>query len=67
MVWFILGIIALIVGAIVTVCTAVSSGKKAATAAGIITVVVVAIFVAVSCIANVPTGHTGVLTTFGKV
>lgn len=67
MVWFILGILVLIVGAIVTIYNAVENGAGAATAAGIITAVVVAILIGLSCMANVPTGHTGVLTTFGKV
>ena len=67
MVWFILGIIALIIGAIVTIYNAVANGAGAATTAGIITAVVVALLIGLSCMANVPTGHTGVLTTFGKV
>ena len=67
MVWFILGILALIVGAIVTIYNAAENGKGAASVAGIITAVVVASLVILSCMANVPTGHTGVLTTFGKV
>lgn len=67
MVWFIIGILALIVGVIVTIYNAVENGKGAATTAGIVTVVVVAILIGLSCMANVPTGHTGVLTTFGKV
>ncbi len=67
MVWFILGILALIVGAIVTIYNAVENGAGAATTAGIITAIVVAILLFLSCMASVPTGHTGVLTTFGKV
>jgi regulator of protease activity HflC (stomatin/prohibitin superfamily) len=67
MVWFIFGILAFIVGAIVTIYNGMENGKGAATIAGIITTVVVAILLGLSCMANVPTGHTGVLTTFGKV
>lgn len=67
MVWFILGIVALIIGAIATIACAVSTGKGAAIAAGIVTVIVVGILLGVSFIGSVPTGHTGVLTTFGKV
>jgi regulator of protease activity HflC (stomatin/prohibitin superfamily) len=67
MVWFILGIIALIIGAIATVACGISSGKGAAIASGIITVIIVGILIGVSFIGSVPTGHTGVLTTFGKV
>jgi regulator of protease activity HflC (stomatin/prohibitin superfamily) len=67
MVWFILGILALIVGGIITIYNAVENGSGKATIAGIITAVIVAILVGLSCVANVPTGHTGVLTTFGRV
>lgn len=67
MVWFVLGILALIIGAIVTIYNGMENGKGAATIAGIVTAVVVAILIGLSCMANVPTGHTGVLTTFGKV
>ena len=67
MIWFILGILALIVGFIVAVYNGIENGAGAATIAGVITAVVVGILIGCSCIANVPTGHTGVLTTFGKV
>ena len=67
MVWFIIGILAFIVGGIITIYQAVENGAGHATATGIITTVVVAILIGLSCMANVPTGHTGVLTTFGKV
>lgn len=67
MVWFILGIIALIIGVIATIACALSSGKGAAIAAGITTVIIVGVLFGVSFIGSVPTGHTGVLTTFGKV
>ena len=67
MVWFVLGIIALIVGAIATIYVATEHGKSKATVPAVITVVVVALLIGLSCVANVPTGHTGVLTTFGKV
>lgn len=67
MVWFILGIIALIVGAIATIVCGVTNGKGPAIAAGVVTVLVVAILIGVSFVGSVPTGHTGVLTTFGKV
>ena len=67
MVWFILGIIALIAGAIATIACGVTNGKGPAIAAGVVTVLVVAILIGVSFVGSVPTGHTGVLTTFGKV
>ena len=34
---------------------------------GIVAVIVLATFLAITCIASVPTGHTGVVTTFGRV
>ena len=67
MVWLIIGIVALIVGAIVAIYQGIENGSGAATTAVIVTAVVVAIFVGLSCMASVPTGHTGVLTTFGRV
>jgi regulator of protease activity HflC (stomatin/prohibitin superfamily) len=67
MVWFIFGILALIVGAIVTIYMGVENGAGSATTAGIVTAVVVAILIGLSCMVSVPAGHTGVLTTFGKV
>lgn len=67
MFWFIIGILAFIVGGIITIYNAIEHGTGPATVTGVITVVVVAILIGLSCVANVPTGHTGVLTTFGKV
>ena len=67
MVWLIIGIVALIVGAIVAIFQGIENGSRAATTTVIVTAVVVAIFVGLSCMASVPTGHTGVLTTFGRV
>lgn len=65
--WFITGIVFLILGAIATVALACAMGKQAATIAGIATAVVLVLCLGLGCMANVPTGHTGVLTTFGKV
>jgi regulator of protease activity HflC (stomatin/prohibitin superfamily) len=67
MVWFIIGILALIVGVIVAIYQGVENGSGAATVAGVATAIVVAVLIGLSCMASVPTGHTGVLTTFGKV
>lgn len=64
---FILGILALIAGVIVSIYLGVEYGFGRATIAGVITLIVVALCIGGSCVANVPTGHTGVLTTFGKV
>lgn len=60
MVWFIFGILILIAGFIAS-----SVMHKSAIAAGAI--VLTLILVIVSCISYVPTGHTGIVTTFGKV
>lgn len=67
MVWFILGMIALVIGIISTIASGVLSGKRGSIVAGIATVVVVGLLLVVSFIGSVPTGHTGVLTTFGRV
>ena len=67
MVWFILGIVALLVGIGIAIFNAVENGAGAATVTAIITLVVVGILIGVSFIGSVPAGHTGVLTTFGKV
>lgn len=65
--WFITGIVFLILGAIVTVALGCAMGKEAATIAGVATAVILVLCLGLGCMANVPTGHTGVLTTFGKV
>jgi regulator of protease activity HflC (stomatin/prohibitin superfamily) len=67
MFWFILGIIVVIVGLIATVSIAANGHKGAAITSLIAALIVAAILICLSCMANVPTGHTGVLTTFGKV
>jgi regulator of protease activity HflC (stomatin/prohibitin superfamily) len=65
--WFIAGIVLFVIGIIATVIAAAVEGKTPALTIGIITLVVFIICMCLSCMANVPTGHTGVLTTFGKV
>lgn len=67
MVWFILAIILLLVGTGITIYQAVANGAGAATVSAIITLVVCGILFGLSFMKVVPTGHTGVLTTFGKV
>lgn len=67
MVWFILAIILLLVGIGVTIYQAVENGAGAATASAIITLVICGILFGLSFTGTVPTGHTGVLATFGKV
>ena len=65
--WFIFGIILFIAGLIATIVTAVCENKGASIGLAIGTLVLVVLIMFLSCMANVPTGHTGVLTTFGKV
>ena len=65
--WFIFGIIIFIAGIIGAIGLASSDFKGAALGVGIGAAVLTIILLACSCMANVPTGHTGVLTTFGKV
>lgn len=65
--WFIVGIILVVLGIVAAIVTGGSYGGKAAMGIGIATAVLFIFCLIFSCMANVPTGHTGVLTTFGKV
>ena len=65
--WFIFGIVIFIAGIIGAIALASSDYKGAALGVGIGAAVLTIILLACSWMANVPTGHTGVLTTFGKV
>ena len=65
--WFIAGIIFVVLGIVAAIVTGGSYGGKAAMGIGIATAVLFIFCLIFSCMANVPTGHTGVLTTFGKV
>lgn len=65
--WFIVGIVLAVLGTIAAIVTSGSYGGKAAMGIGIATAVLFIFCLIFSCMANVPTGHTGVLTTFGKV
>jgi regulator of protease activity HflC (stomatin/prohibitin superfamily) len=67
MIWFILGIVAFIIGCVIVGFNCAEGNRGIATGAVVATLVVVAILIGLSCIASVPTGHTGVLTTFGRV
>jgi regulator of protease activity HflC (stomatin/prohibitin superfamily) len=64
---FVLSIIVIIVGVIATICIAVSDNKGGAAAIAVATLIIAAALLGISCMANVPTGHTGVLITFGRV
>jgi regulator of protease activity HflC (stomatin/prohibitin superfamily) len=67
MVWFIFGILVFIIGAVVVGYNCAAGNKGIAGAVGIGAIVLTVLFICLSCIASVPTGHTGVLTTFGRV
>lgn len=61
---FIVGIIALVAGVITAI---VSKSKVTKRVAGIGGCVIAILAIGFSCVASIPTGHTGVVTTFGKV
>ena len=67
MFWFIVAIIIFL--AALSICTwLVSDGQKAGGAVTMVVGVILSVvLVIVSCISSVPTGHTGILTTFGRV
>ena len=65
--WFIAGIVFVVVGVIAAIVTGAAYSGKAARGIGIATAVLFIFCLIFSCMANVPTGHTGVLTTFGRV
>lgn len=64
---FIISILALLVGVIIGIANFADGNRGAGTAATIIGVVLCVVLMLVSCIGVVPTGHTGVVTTFGQV
>ncbi len=64
----IIGIIVLVVGFVVSGAIRYNSGdKKKATLPLVIGAVLAAVFIGSACYTSVPTGHTGVVTTFGRV
>jgi regulator of protease activity HflC (stomatin/prohibitin superfamily) len=67
MVWFIFGILVFIIGAVVVGYNCAAGNKGIAGAVGVGATVLTVLLIGLSCIASVPTGHTGVLTTFGRV
>jgi regulator of protease activity HflC (stomatin/prohibitin superfamily) len=67
MVWFIFGILVFIIGAVVVGYNRAAGNKGIAGAVGVGAIVLTVLLIGLSCIASVPTGHTGVLTTFGRV
>lgn len=65
--WFIAGIVFVVLGIVVAIAVGMSYSGKAAMGVGIAAAILFVFCLIFSCMANVPTGHTGVLTTFGKV
>lgn len=66
MILFIIGILLVILGAILVI-VGTSEKEGGMTIGGFASIVLAIAIIFVSCIASIPTGHTGVLTTFGRV
>lgn len=66
MFWFILGILAFIVS-IVSLIAGATMKWGAPIIAGVVALIFAIVLIIVSCVSSVPTGHTGILTTFGAV
>lgn len=67
MVWFILAILLFVVGAAISIGVGVEHGGGKAAISAVVTIIICGILFGVSFIGTVPTGYTGILTTFGKV
>lgn len=67
MIWFILAIIGILVGICLAIYHGIENGIGAAVGVGLATLIVCSVLFGLSFMGAVPTGHTGVLTTFGKV
>lgn len=66
MMFFIAGVIILVIG--IAACAVLFSKKKASAIGALIVGIILGVFlISSSCVASVPTGHTGVVTTFGRV
>lgn len=63
---FFIGVLLALAAIVFTVIT-VKNGKKMATLGGLLALVIGVGIVAGSCVSSVPTGHTGIVTTFGNV
>jgi len=66
MIWFILAIL-LIIGAIVAFVWGIAIKESVPKVVGVVFLIIAIILFIVSCIGIVPTGYTGILTTFGAV
>ena len=67
MIWFILAIITVLIGIGIAIFQGVENGVGAAIGSAVVTLIIAGILFGVSFIGTVPTGYTGILTTFGKV
>ena len=67
MFWLILGIVIFIAGILFGIACFVEERKGAGTACIIGGIVLTMLFTCLSCVTSVPTGNTGIVTTFGKV
>lgn len=67
MFWFIVGILAGIVGFVIGIVALMDGNKGTGVSSMLIGAILAIILITVSFFASVPTGHTGVVTTFGKV
>lgn len=67
MFWFILGVIAAIAALLCLVGGFIIDNRKSGTCLAIFASIISAVLILLSCVTTVPTGHTGVVTTFGKV
>lgn len=66
MFWFILGILAFIFAIVAFICGATTNWGMSIVA-GVVALILAIVLIVVSCVSSVPTGHTGILTTFGAV
>lgn len=67
MIWFILAIIGVLIGIGVTIYMGIENGAGAAIGTGAVALIICGVLFSLSFMSTVPTGHTGILTTFGKV
>lgn len=66
--WIIVAILAIILGFVIGAWIKDEAGASGAVAVGgLVGIVVAVIFIVCGCISSVPTGYTGIVTTFGKV
>ena len=63
----VLGVLLLIAAIVVPIVSAKAGGGRAGGIVSVIAIVLAVVIVGTSCISTVPTGHTGILTTFGRV